>query len=270
MSVIIVGGGIAGLSLALSLHQAGIAARVFEQVSAIRPLGVGINVQPHAVRELFEMGLEAELEAIGVRTQEVAYFSKRGRLIWSEPRGRFAGYDWPQFSVHRGMPQTMLFDAVRKRLGAGAVVTGMAASAADGAAVAGARVAVVSKEGLQAQTTTDADGRFDAAVRVRGWCAVDCAADGFFPATGAQVDTAPLIDLMRRTAEEAGRDPAAIELTTGCPGALPGSGTDPLEAVQEAAARGIDRVALPLTPFLQGLDEKLAEFGETVIAKINA
>lgn len=94
--------------------------------------------------------------------------------------------------------------------------------------------------------------------------------DGFFPATGAQVDTAPLIDLMRRTAEEAGRDPAAIELTTGCPGALPGSGTDPLEAVQEAAARGIDRVALPLTPFLQGLDEKLAEFGETVIAKINA
>ena len=65
MSVIIVGGGIAGLSLALSLHQAGIAARVFEQVSAIRPLGVGINVQPHAVRELFEMGLEAELEARG-------------------------------------------------------------------------------------------------------------------------------------------------------------------------------------------------------------
>lgn len=127
MSVIIVGGGIAGLSLALSLHQAGIAARVFEQVSAIRPLGVGINVQPHAVRELFEMGLEAELEAIGVRTQEVAYFSKRGRLIWSEPRGRFAGYDWPQFSVHRGMLQTMLFDAVRNRLGEAAVVTGMAA-----------------------------------------------------------------------------------------------------------------------------------------------
>lgn len=139
MSVIIVGGGIAGLSLALSLHQAGIAARVFEQVPAIRPLGVGINVQPHAVRELFEMGLEAEMEAIGVRTREVAYFSRRGRPIWSEPRGRFAGYDWPQFSVHRGMLQTMLHDAVRNRLGEASVVTGMAA---EGFREAGGKVEV--------------------------------------------------------------------------------------------------------------------------------
>ena len=94
--ILIAGGGIAGLTLALSCHQAGIPCRVFEQASEIRPLGVGINVQPHAVRELFELGLEEELEAIGVRTREVAYFSKTGRLIWAEPRGTFAGYRWPQ------------------------------------------------------------------------------------------------------------------------------------------------------------------------------
>jgi 2-polyprenyl-6-methoxyphenol hydroxylase-like FAD-dependent oxidoreductase len=124
MSVIVAGGGIAGLLLALSLHQAGIAVHVFEQVASIRPLGVGINVQPHAVRELFELGLENELEAIGVRTREVAYYSSKGGLIWSEPRGMLAGYNWPQFSVHRGRLQAMLLDAVRKRLGADAVITG--------------------------------------------------------------------------------------------------------------------------------------------------
>ncbi|MEO3386226.1 flavin-dependent oxidoreductase [Mesorhizobium sp. CAU 1741] len=124
MEVIIAGAGIAGLSLALSLHQAGIAARVYEQVPAIRPLGVGINVQPHAVRELFELGLADRLEEIGVRTREVAYFSKKGGLIWSEPRGMYAGYNWPQFSVHRGKLQMILYEAVRERLGASAVTGG--------------------------------------------------------------------------------------------------------------------------------------------------
>lgn len=124
MTVLIAGGGIAGLTLALSCHQAGIACRVFEQMDALKPLGVGINLQPHAVRELFELGLEPELEAIGVKTREVAYFSKTGRAIWAEPRGRHAGYNWPQYSVHRGALQMMLFDAVRERLGQDAVVTG--------------------------------------------------------------------------------------------------------------------------------------------------
>ncbi len=126
MTVIIAGGGIAGLSVALSLHQIGVPCRVFEQVREVRPLGVGINVQPHAVRELFELGLEAGLEAIGVRTREVAYYSKRGHPIWSEPRGMFAGYAWPQYSVHRGRLQQMLHGAVVERLGPDSVRTGAA------------------------------------------------------------------------------------------------------------------------------------------------
>lgn len=124
MTVIIAGGGIAGLSVALSLHQIGVRCRVYEQARELKPLGVGINVQPHAVRELFEMGLADEIEAIGVRTREVAYFSKRGHPIWSEPRGMFAGYNWPQYSLHRGRLQMMLHDAVVVRLGNEAVVAG--------------------------------------------------------------------------------------------------------------------------------------------------
>ena len=103
MTVLIAGGGIGGLTLALSLHQIGVAARVFESVPALKPLGVGINVLPHAVRELIELGLHDQLDALAVRTRELAYFSKHGKPIWSEPRGLEAGYKWPQFSIHRGI-----------------------------------------------------------------------------------------------------------------------------------------------------------------------
>lgn len=89
--------------------------------------------------------------------------------------------------------------------------------------------------------------------------------DGFFPSIGAQVDTMPLLDLARRAAAEAGRDPAAIEMITGCPGALPGSGEDALAAVEERRRRGIGRVVLPLAPFLPDLEESLPRFGERVI-----
>ncbi|HEX4327308.1 MAG TPA: flavin-dependent oxidoreductase, partial [Burkholderiales bacterium] len=123
MNVIILGGGIGGLTTALSLHAAGIACRVYEGVSEIRPLGVGINLLPHSVRELDELGLLPALERIAIRTQEVVYATKRGEIVWREPRGEFAGYRWPQFSVHRGHLQMMLLEAVQQRLGAGAVLT---------------------------------------------------------------------------------------------------------------------------------------------------
>ena len=123
MTVLIAGGGIGGLTLALSLHQIGIPCRVFESVFALKPLGVGINVLPHAVRELVELGLHDQLDAIGVRTCELAFFSKHGKPIWSEPRGIEAGYKWPQFSIHRGKLQQILLDAVKERLGAENILT---------------------------------------------------------------------------------------------------------------------------------------------------
>ncbi|MBL6080990.1 LLM class F420-dependent oxidoreductase [Belnapia sp. T18] len=89
--------------------------------------------------------------------------------------------------------------------------------------------------------------------------------DGFFPSIGAQLDTMPLLDVVRRSADAAGRDPAAIKILTGCPGALPGSGQDPLEAVAERQRRGVDRIVLPLGAFLPDLEESLPRFGEKVI-----
>lgn len=117
MKVIVVGGGIAGLTLALSLHQARIAVRVYEAVPVLAPLGVGINLQPAAVRELTELGLGGELEGTGIATQALSYFNKFGQLIWNEPRGLSAGYKWPQYSIHRGQLQVLLLRAARERIG---------------------------------------------------------------------------------------------------------------------------------------------------------
>ena len=123
MTILIAGGGIGGLTLALSLHQIGVPARVFESVPELKPLGVGINVLPHAVRELIELGLHDALDASAVRTRELAYFSKHGKPIWSEPRGIEAGYKWPQFSIHRGTLQQILLDAAIERLGRDNILT---------------------------------------------------------------------------------------------------------------------------------------------------
>ena len=124
MKAIIVGGGIGGLSMALSLHQAGIQARVFESVKGIGAVGAGINLQPNAVRELDEMGLGQALAATGVATQKWSCYNKHGQLIWSEPRGIAAGYRWPQYSIHRGHLLLLLLKATRERLGEGNVLTG--------------------------------------------------------------------------------------------------------------------------------------------------
>jgi 2-polyprenyl-6-methoxyphenol hydroxylase-like FAD-dependent oxidoreductase len=121
VQVIIVGGGIAGLSQALSLHQIGIACRVYEAVPVLAPLGYGINLQPNAIRELTALGLGDKLAAAGVLTQELAFYNKHGQLIWTEPRGRAAGYRWPQISISRGELHRILLAAIRERLGADAI-----------------------------------------------------------------------------------------------------------------------------------------------------
>lgn len=124
MTILIAGAGIAGLSLGLTLHQIGVPFRIYEATREIRPMGVGINLQPNAVRELFDLGLEAELDRIGVRTRQYGFYSKLGRTIWEEPRGRWAGYAWPQYSIHRGKLQMLLYQTLIARAGADCVVTG--------------------------------------------------------------------------------------------------------------------------------------------------
>ena len=126
LPVLVAGGGIGGLSVALTLHQIGVPCIVLEAVADLRPLGVGINLQPNAVRELEELGIGvAELDRIGVQTREWALVGLNGNDVYSEPRGLLVGYRWPQYSLHRGALQMLLYRAAVERLGPDAIRTGL-------------------------------------------------------------------------------------------------------------------------------------------------
>jgi 2-polyprenyl-6-methoxyphenol hydroxylase-like FAD-dependent oxidoreductase len=117
--VIIVGGGIGGLATALTLHQIGVPCIVFEAVREMRPIGVGINLQPNAVRELYDLGISAaDLDRVGLPAKEWALVGLNGNDIYSEPRGEFAGYKWPQYAVHRGLFHVLLYEKLIERIGA--------------------------------------------------------------------------------------------------------------------------------------------------------
>src|SRR5712671_5282700 len=115
--ILIVGGGIGGLTLALELHRRNIPCRVLESAPEIKAVGVGINLLPHAVRVFAELGLQPALERLAVQTAEAVFFNRFGQLIYREPLGRRAGYEWPQFSIHRADLQAVLVEEFEKRIG---------------------------------------------------------------------------------------------------------------------------------------------------------
>lgn len=123
MSGLIVGGGIVGLTTALMLHRSGIEVTVYEEALKIKELGVGLNLLPHSVKHLIGLGLQAKLDKNAIRTGELRFFCKKGKSIWREPRGLEAGYEVPQYSIHRGRLQALLKGEVAKRIGKGAFVT---------------------------------------------------------------------------------------------------------------------------------------------------
>jgi 5-methylphenazine-1-carboxylate 1-monooxygenase len=122
--VLIAGAGIGGLTAALTLHARGISSTVINRAQALRPLGVGINLLPHAVRELYELGVGDELSRVAVAPAAISYYDTDGELLYREPRGIDGGYGFPQYSVHRGELQMLLLSAVRDRLGPKAVRAG--------------------------------------------------------------------------------------------------------------------------------------------------
>lgn len=172
MDVVIVGAGIGGLTLALALHRAGIPCRVVESAPEIKAVGVGINILPHATKELAELGLAGELARVGVTTKEACFFNRFGQLIYSEPLGRYAGYAWPQFSIHRGDLQRVLLEAFERRVGADRLHRGWhctrVESHADGVVVHGRRT-----------------GTEDAVTPVSGMIVVGC--DGIHSAVRKQL-----------------------------------------------------------------------------------
>jgi 2-polyprenyl-6-methoxyphenol hydroxylase-like FAD-dependent oxidoreductase len=125
MNIAIVGGGIAGLSFALGLHKRGIDCDVFESVTDIKEIGVGITLLPHGMRELAELGLQDALEAVGIENLESVFYTQHGQYVYREARGRHAGYALPEIGIHRGKLHRILFDAAVSRLGANKVHTGM-------------------------------------------------------------------------------------------------------------------------------------------------
>ena len=123
--VIIAGGGFGGLATALTLHQIGVPCVVYETAREMRPLGVGINLQPNAVRELYDLGItQGDLDRVGLPAKEWALVGLNGNDIYAEPRGLLAGYDWPQYAVHRGQFHMLLYDKVVERIGTEAVRLG--------------------------------------------------------------------------------------------------------------------------------------------------
>jgi len=121
--IIIVGAGVGGLTLGLALHAVGIPCRIFESAAEIRPIGVGINLLPHASKELAALGLEPVLARAAIQTTDATFFNRFGQLIYQEPLGRAAGYDHPQFSIHRGDLQMILLEAFRARAGDDCLIT---------------------------------------------------------------------------------------------------------------------------------------------------
>jgi 2-polyprenyl-6-methoxyphenol hydroxylase-like FAD-dependent oxidoreductase len=175
--IIIVGAGIGGLTLGLALHAAGIPCRIFESTADIRAVGVGINLLPHATRELAALGLEADLARAAISTQDATFFNRFGQLIYQEPLGRAAGYEHPQFSIHRGDLQMVLLEAFRARAGDNRLSTNHHC------------IAVEQDEGGVSVHFSDGPGGQDRSI-VRGGVAIAC--DGinsairkqFFPGEG--------------------------------------------------------------------------------------
>src|ERR1700743_2121946 len=121
--VIIIGAGIGGLTLGLNLHKSGIPCRIYDSVPEGRAVGVGINLLPHATKELAALGLEEALAKVAIATKDATFFNRFGQLIYQEPLGRAAGYDHPPFSIHRGDLQMVLLEAFRRQVGAERILT---------------------------------------------------------------------------------------------------------------------------------------------------
>lgn len=162
MKALIVGAGIGGLTAALALHAIGVEVVVVERAEEIRPVGVGVNVQPEAIRELTALGLDDQLARVAIATSELVFFDHRGTRKHAEPRGRAAGYAWPQYSIRRGDLQLLLLETVRTRIGPDAVRTGVsfasATTSASGTSVALREAGTAGSSTIEVDLLVGADG----------------------------------------------------------------------------------------------------------------
>lgn len=121
--IAIIGGGICGLALALNLHRLGLSCTVHERAPEVKELGVGITVLPHAMREFTALGIGDELQKAGIENVESCFFNRFGQLIYKEPRGKFAGYQYPEVGIHRGRLHMILYKKALSELGPERILT---------------------------------------------------------------------------------------------------------------------------------------------------
>lgn len=216
-TIAIAGAGIGGLTAALCLHAKGFDVRVFESVREIRPLGVGLNVMPHSSKILHDLGLGDALDRTGVRTRCIEYRTRFGHLIQSDPRNVEAGFEAPQYSIHRGHLQALLLDAVRARLGPEAVTTGTRVTGYEtGATGAALRFAdgtrfdadlVIGAEGLHSRIRkqmhpNEGPLRYEGTMMFRGATEMDMIGDGRTMVIAGDHDvkfvTYPISEALRR------------------------------------------------------------------------
>jgi 5-methylphenazine-1-carboxylate 1-monooxygenase len=155
--IAIVGGGIAGLALALNLHRRGIPCRIFEAVPEVREIGVGITLLPHAMRELVALGLADVIAAQGIENRQSHFYNRFGQLLLSEPRGKYAGYPYPEIGIHRGKLHGILYREVLARLGADAILTGYRCTAVE-QGEAGATLRFENRPSIEAEFVVACDG----------------------------------------------------------------------------------------------------------------
>ena len=165
--ILIVGGGIGGLTLALCLHAAGRPCRVFEAAPTIKPLGVGINLLPHAVGVLSSFGLAPELARVAIEAQEYVFMNRHGQEILADARGSTAGYAFPQYSIHRGDLQMILLAAAQQALGRGRRFDRIDLKSRDGVAIANCQTAIKRAlgEGFEVEPPSSRGQQFDALMK---------------------------------------------------------------------------------------------------------
>jgi probable F420-dependent oxidoreductase len=88
--------------------------------------------------------------------------------------------------------------------------------------------------------------------------------DGFFPGKGSVDELARSFKIARAAAVDVGRDPNAIEMTTG---AISLGGPSALDDLQALADIGVDRVILPAFAFYRDPEASLARYGDEVISR---
>ncbi len=81
LDVIVVGGGIGGLTAAIALQRVGNRVRVLERHTELRPVGAGISLWSNGVKVLDALGLGSEVAAVGGRMARMGYCDASGTQL---------------------------------------------------------------------------------------------------------------------------------------------------------------------------------------------